>query len=104
MALRIYKNKTTGEERKSLKVMSSDEWDEVMSAPNQKLMVSGDTYKGKSKLKDQEKILKERSRNHSRDVDLDENISINRKNGLEEAVAKNFLNNKGMRRRKIDDI
>lgn len=80
------------------------EMEEVIVAPNQKFMISADPEMGKSKLKDQEKMLKERSRNHSRDVNIDENIQINRLNGLDEQVARSFLNKKGEKRRKIDDI
>ena len=80
------------------------EMEPVIQAPNQKFMVSSDPEMGKSKLKDQEKVLRERSRNHSRDHNIDENIQINRLNGLDEQVSKNFLNSKGERRRKIDDI
>lgn len=104
MPLRIYKNKTTGEEKRSLKELDPQEWTEVLVAPNQKFMVASNPATGKSKLKDNEKILLARARNHSRDVDLDQTIAINRANGMDESVAKNLLNNKGQRRRKIDDI
>lgn len=103
MALRNYINKKTGEEKRSLKKLSGD-WEEVISAPNQKFMVSANKATGTSKLKDSDKVLRERSRNHSRDVDIDNNIQINKANGLDASVATNLLNSKGERRRKIDDI
>lgn len=103
MALKVYVNKVTGEEKRSLKKLSG-EWEEVLTAPNQKFMITADVEHGKSKLKDQDKILKARSRNYSRDVNLDDNISINKANGLDAAVNANFLNKKGEKRRKIDDI
>lgn len=103
MALRIYVNKKTGEERRTLKKLG-DEWEEVLTAPNQKFMVSANKATGTSKLKDSDKTLRARSRNHSRDVDIDNNIQINKANGLDASVATNLLNSKGERRRKIDDI
>jgi hypothetical protein len=103
MALRVYVNKVTGEEKKSLKRLSG-EWEEILTAPNQKFMVTADAQHGKSKIKDQDKMLKARARNYSRDVNIDDNISINQANGLKESVAVNLLNKKGERRRKIDDI
>lgn len=104
MGLKIYKNKSTGEEKRSLKPLPKDEWEELIVAPNQKFMVSSNSFEGKSKLKDSEKILKARARNHSRDVLGDETIQTNLNNGLKESVTRNLLNEKGQRRRKIDDI
>lgn len=104
MPLKYYKNKETGEVKKSLKKLDSEEWDEIITAPNQKFMVAADKATGRSKLKDSTKILTERARNHSRDVDLDDNILTNKANGLDAQVKQSFLNEKGERRRKIDDI
>ena len=103
MPLRIYKNKVTGEEKRSLKKLGGD-WEEVITAPNQKFMVTANKATGTSKLKDGEKMLRARARNHSRDVDLDNNIQLNRANGLGASVQVNLLNSKGERRRKIDDL
>lgn len=103
MALRHYKHKQTGELKRSLKKLDGD-WEEVITAPNQKYMVASNPHTGTSKLKDSTKILTARARNHSRDHDLDNNIQINRANGLETQVRTAFLNEKGQRRRKIDDI
>lgn len=103
MALRIYKNKLTGEEKKSLKPLFG-EWEEIITAPNQKFMVTANAAEGTSKLKDSTKILTERARNHSRDVLGDETIQTNLDAGSKESVARNLLNEKGQRRRKIDDI
>lgn len=104
MGLKIYKHKVTGEEKRSLKTLPSEEWDQVIVAPNQKFMVSSNAAEGTSKLKDSEKVLKARARNHSRDVLGDETIQTNLNNGLKESVQANLLNNQGQRRRKIDDI
>lgn len=104
MPLKQYRNKTTGETKESLKPQDPAEWEEVMIAPNQKFMESANPEKGISRIKDQGKILKERARNYSRDREIDDNIQINRKNGLDGQVNKNLLNSKGERRRKIDDI
>lgn len=103
MPLRIYKNRVTGEEKRTLKKLDGD-WEEVISAPNQKFMVSANKATGTSKIKDLEKTLRARARNHSRDVDLDNNIQLNKANGLDAQVNANLLNSKGERRRKIDDI
>lgn len=119
MPLRIYKCTACGSHRETLKnkvptcnhnqeelgfPIAVFDMEEVLTAPNQKFMVSADPEHGKSKLKDQEKTLKQRARNHSRDVLIDENIQINKLNGLDEQVTKSFLNSKGEKRRKIDDI
>lgn len=104
MALKIYKNKKTGEERRSLKELSPDEWEVVLVAPNQKFMIAANVATGTSKIKDSDKVLKARARNHSRDILGDETIQINNDNGLKGTVARNLLNEKGQRRRKIDDI
>jgi hypothetical protein len=119
MPLRIFKCPLCGYERETLRNRTpkcnhnQDEegspvpltdMEEVLTAPNQKFMISADPEHGKSKIKDQDKMLKSRSRNHSRDVLIDENIQINKLNGLDDQVSKSFLNTKGERRRKIDDI
>lgn len=104
MPLRIYRNKKTGEEVRTLKTKDSKEWEEVLVPPGQKFMVAANVATGTSKLKDQDKILKERSRNHSRNVDLDDTIQVNKANGLDASVATNLLNEKGRRRTKLDDI
>lgn len=103
MALKYYKHKETGEEKRSLKALESP-WEEILSAPNQKFMVMANKGTGTSKLKDSTKILTERARNHSRDHDIDGNIQLNEMNGLKAQVKQNLLNSKGERRRKIDDI
>lgn len=103
MGLKYYKNKTSGEEKRSLKPLSS-EWEEIIVAPNQKFMVTANAAEGTSKLKDSQKVLTERARNHSRDILGDETIQTNLNAGSNESVARNLLNNKGERRRKIDDI
>ncbi len=104
MALRYYKNKKTGEITKSLKKLSNKDWEEVLTTPNQKFMTPANKATGTSKLKDNTKRLTERARNHSRDVNLDDNIQTNLANGMKEQVTRSFLNEKKERRRKIDDI
>lgn len=103
MALKYYRNKETGEVKRSLKDLGSA-WEALISVPNQKFMITANKATGKSKLKDSTKILTERARNHSRDHDLDHDIQLNRANGLTAQVQANLLNEKGERRRKIDDI
>jgi len=75
---------------------------EVIKSPNGKFMVAANKGTGTSKLKDSKSILTERARNHNRETLLDDNIALNRDNKL--GTAHNFLNEKGERRRKIDDI
>lgn len=104
MALKYYKDLKTGETIRSLKPKDPLLFEEIVEAPNQKFMVCANSNTGTSKGKDQEKMLKARARNYSRDVDIDDNIQINRLNGLDAQVNKNLLNNKGQRRRKIDDV
>jgi hypothetical protein len=103
MALKYYKNIETGEVKRSLKKLG-DGWEEVITAPNHKFLVCANAATGQSKLKDATKVLTERARNHSRDHDIDNNIQLNKANGLEAQVQTNLLNEKGERRRKIDDI
>lgn len=104
MPLKVYKNKETGEERRSLKTLPIEQWEEVIQAPNQKFMVTANAALGTSKLKDSDKELKARARNHSRDVLGDDTIQTNLNMGSKESVARNLLNDKGERRKKIDDI
>lgn len=76
--------------------------EEVIKAPNGKFMITANASTGRSKIKDLKGQLTERARNHSRDTLLDETIQINKDNKL--GVSNNLLNEKGERRRKIDDI
>ena len=104
MALKYYKNKETQEIKRSLKKLDLSIWEELLVAPNQKFMVAANPEKGSSKLKDSQKILTERARNHSREVELDDNVQVNRANGLSAKVDLNLLNEKRERRRKVDDL
>lgn len=104
MALRYYQHRITGDVQAALHVLDSDEWEELLVPPSTKLMTPANPYMGKSKERNMAGILKARARNHSREVDLDDNIQINKANGLDSAVAQNFLNPKGQRRSKLDDL
>jgi hypothetical protein len=57
--------------------------------------------RGRSVMKNQDKILRERTRNHSRDVELGDLIQTNKP---EVVQAAGWLNDQGTKRRKIDDI
>lgn len=106
MPLKYFRHIETGEIKKTLKGSPKpiSEWEEVIQAPNSKFMVCANKATGKSKIKDQKKMLLERARNHSRDNDLDDNIAVNKAAGAsEQQINVNFLNN-GVRRKKIDDI
>jgi hypothetical protein len=74
--------------------------EEIITAPDAKMMEVVDKNMGKSRIKDQMKILKERSRNYARDVEADDMIQMNQKNGIERS---GFLNKEGKRRTKLDD-
>ncbi|MCG3175430.1 MAG: hypothetical protein MOGMAGMI_00359 [Candidatus Omnitrophica bacterium] len=113
MTLKLYSCPNCGFEKESFKDLSKDECPQKIdeecaflspkiSCPSSKFMVKVNSATNKSKLKDSDKMLKERSRNHSRDVDLDDVIQLNKTNSF--AVSNNFLNEKGERRKKIDDI
>ena len=104
MPLKVYKNKKTGDERRSLKPLDPNEWEEQIVAPNQKFMVAANPEKRTSKMKDATKAMTARARNHAREHDLDDTIQTNLNNGLKTQVRKNLLNSKGERRRKVDDI
>lgn len=103
MALKYYEHKETQEIKRFLS-NPGDEWIEVLTAPNHKLMVPANKATGTSKMKDSEKMLRERARNYARDVEGDDHIAFNRANGLETQVKQGLLNGKGERRKKIDDI
>lgn len=104
MALKYFRNIISGEVIRSLKPMDLELFEEVLVAPNQKFMISANSEKGTSKIKDQDKMLKARSRNFSRDHEIDDNIQINKLNKLDAQVATNLLNRDGRKRRKIDDL
>lgn len=97
MALKYYKNKKTGEVKASLKPLDG-EWEVMIVAPNSKFLEKKGG-EGKSRLKGQDKILRERAHNYARDVEGDDNIYKKRVNGL-----KPNLNKNGKRKRKIDEI
>lgn len=120
MALRIFKCPVCGNIYKTLKEPKTPpacehdtadnykgkfhKMEEVINAPGSKFMVAANKATGTSKLKDQQQVLTERARNYAREVDADDTIQINLANGLDMSVKNNLLNEKGERRRKIDDI
>lgn len=104
MGLKFYKHRETGEVKRSLSKLDPTTWEEQLSAPNQKFMVTANAGTGTSKVKDSTAILTERARNHSREHGADETIQLNTANGLGATVKQNLLNEKGERRKKIDDL
>jgi len=102
MALKYYRCKESGQIIKTLKNLKQDlNYEELYLAPNGKFMICSNEATNKSKIKDLDKQLKIRARNHSRDNEIDELIQLNKENKI---GVNNFLNNKGERRKKIDDI
>lgn len=80
------------------------EMTKILAAPQAKFLEPRDEVskdRGKSVLKDQNKILKERARNHSRDVDMDDLIQSTPK---EAAAGAKWLRADGTKRKKIDDL
>lgn len=74
---------------------------EVLTVPQIKLQEK-DSYTGKSKLVDQEQILRSRARNHAREHDLDDLISMNDRKSANE---NKWLVEGGRRKRKaVDDL
>ncbi len=74
--------------------------EEILTAPTGKMMETNDPLMGKSRMKDQMKILKERSRNYARDYEAKDLVDFNRANGIEKS---GFLKKDGKLRGKIDD-
>jgi len=72
----------------------------VLTTPSVKMMETTDPERGKSELKDQQKILKARARQHARDVEMDDLIQTN-----ESTIAhqNRWVMPSGQRRKKIDD-
>lgn len=73
-----------------------------LGAPDSKFVEPRDpSRRGKSVLKDLAKIARERSKNHARDTELHDFIQTN-----EEETTRNlgWTNEKGQKRKKIDDI
>jgi len=73
----------------------------VLKTPNAKILEPVNKYKGKSNLKDQQKILKKRSREHARDFEINDYIATSSK---EQVIKNKWINPDGQKRRKIDDI
>ena len=84
--------------------MDSEEWEVVYEPPNSKFTETVDLEKGKTRIKGLTQQLTARARNYARDVEIDDDIHLNRANDLGDKVSQNLLNEKGERRRKIDDI
>jgi len=105
MPLRRYKCDKCGKERETLKKGVPEccelKMEEVLEAPKTKLMVKANKATGRSKMKDMDKVLKERARNHARDV---EGHDIIQKSGINQITAANQLNDKGEKRKKADDL
>lgn len=73
----------------------------VLEAPTTKFLERVDFDKNKSQMVDQQKILKERARANSRDVDT---IDLIEKNPMDEAIKNKWVKEDGTTRKKIDDL
>lgn len=77
--------------------------EEVLVAPELKFQEYKDHVakeKGKAQLKDQDRILRERTRSHSREHEMHDLVQSNDR---EEAVRNQWINEDGSVRKKIDD-
>lgn len=105
MPLRYFRNKETKEVKRTLKKSLGKDWEEVIKSPNGKFMVMANPATNTSKIKDLKPMLHARAKNHSRDVDLDDNIQLNKSiMGENENIHKNFFNETGKRKTKLDDL
>lgn len=86
---------------RSIGCPNASEMVETIQAPEAKMLETVDKENGKTRLKDQMKILKERSRIHARDYEADDLIQKNKDNGIERI---GFLKSDGTKRTKIDDL
>ena len=88
--------------KKSLKKIEDPEWEEQIIAPNSKFEICADKATHRSKGKDLSEVLSKRARRHSTAVELDDRIAIQKDSGMGESKA--MTNEKGERRKNIDDI
>jgi len=105
MPIKYFRNKETDEVIRKLKnfdELDPEIWEEFIEAPNSKFMEGGN--KGKSKIKDQDAILKARARNYARENDFADVYHKQRANGMDKSAKKHLLNAKGLKKRKIDDL
>ena len=93
---------TSGLLKKSLKKIDDPEWVEEIIAPGSKFEICADKATHRSKGKDLSEVLAKRARRHSTAVELDDRIAIQKDSNMGESKA--MTNEKGERRRNIDDI
>ena len=107
MPLKDFKCKKCGEVKKTFKPSPEhcgQAMEKLLVAPEAKFLEPRGTEakdKGRSVLKDQNKILKERTRNWSRDNEMHDLVQ---KNDMKEAVKNQWVNADGTVRKKIDDL
>lgn len=75
--------------------------EQLLTAPQTLFKEKQDPENNKSALVGQQKILKERARKHSRDIEMDDLIQNNEK---DLAFQNNWLNKDGKKRKAIDDL
>lgn len=73
----------------------------VITPPGTKFLEKVDEAHGKSRMIGQEKILKARARHHSREVEIDDLISVN---NLDTAEKNGWIKSDGKVRKRIDDL
>ena len=88
--------------KKSLKKIDDPEWIEEIIAPESKFQICADKATHRSKGKDLSETLAKRARRHSTAVELDDRIAIQKDSGMGESKA--MINEKGERRKNIDDL
>lgn len=114
MPIRLFKCPACGYERRSMRAKPRCnhnqeeegtpfplcEMEEVLTAPETKFMEPRDKERGKSILKDQEKILKERAKEHARANDYHDLVQ---NNNDEMGKRVGWLNEKGRVKTKVED-
>lgn len=73
----------------------------ILSVPEAKFMEARDLDRKKFVLKDQDRMLKQRAKNYIRDVEMHDMIQSN---SQETAKQMGWLNEKGLKRTKIDEM
>ena len=101
MPIRLYKCSTCGFEKKALRPQECHGPMEILLvAPSTKFLEPRDKDRGKSIIKDQDKILKERAKDHVRANDYHDLTQTNN-NAMAERIG--WINEKGRVKTKLED-
>jgi DNA-directed RNA polymerase subunit RPC12/RpoP len=105
MALRVYKCSSCGDEVRTLKSAPEHcgkKMETTLTAPQVKFVEPRDPErKGRSVLKDQNRMLKERAKTHVRENELNDFVQ---EHGVQAAKQFGWVTEKGTVRKKIDEL